>query len=1151
MNTALPFHNLEPRKYIPRRYSPLFITVVEDDVESLFQYCGLTFTDFFAALAAQENPPIRVMNSSSVQQETQDSFFNRVSNDTTMFSQSFIFAEYEEKDTTVPQLAPVPGRFPSEFHYPSPLSMRPPWYTGMIENLLQSMQFSDFNFCDLPACIIYATLSGTNLPLKKVDEVRKSIPFPNWMLEFVTDIPIIRIVVYDGLLVSKPPSDVNAPRGAFAQVIGLCFRSRRMNTAGAIDPVDLRNLFRYDEHLSQNPQFCGFLSNTDLERCRAVVKNVYQTSMAYIEQSLKTYQLQIENAKKLNNRVKGWFNNKAPDRVTQHLQVPWRKILYVIVGSFQMLMGRYELAKKNLLHFNTSIHDGRFPELRIFSSFQAAMASVMLPDGMKSFKEILDDVIINIQQARSIRFLLMAPLLGIEFNDFESTNSLFRANEAIRLCEVGIRKISALWTGNMPKKSLFLAFFFERYAGLLRKNRVSLLQTARAAILYKQADQTAHSLRCYIWLFRSLPRNSWVLLYQEVWLEKAVALCQLSQWSRALNACKDLLALPDLDKRLHERVISQFWTPFNDSTLDKKNLHIQINSLLEVKSLTMTDKTHPSYWGLPEAEFDTMIKEFDQYVRQKISRTTSVSFDSWYDEEDENLHYNKSKAIRTVGVGTQLILTIELYNRYKFSVHLDRAILNATYEGKAKEEKNFEMEEVRGKDIPGFTRETTKLSFKFLPLSEGQYTVNSFTKNYWGYVDTVVDCGPLVFNAVKDVPMLKMEIDDFPEESLTSQCYEFYINVTNIGNTVVDTFLIIYDHPNSIVSSEYRTTSLGSVNFLTVHHELMPMQSTTIELNLWIEHPGETVYHFCIASNGLRCAFDKKSIKASPISKVDSVILRKSNDSGNLTFQCSITSLIDNLSIVGVIDDQSRYLKLIGIPDDNPVLNKGESISIVGFTKDFDPSSETAEAWRTKLMGDRPLAILYEIEGNSFYAQETLKLGTIQLPKRIKIEIPPEVTIESEDGFEKVNCKISWLDPPDDDSFLYVQPGPINFIDDQEGKASRESSIHGSFASSNSNNSLKTGQGIYSSKNGSILPSSASNLVTRIEIPSKNIVNGCRWFGAVRKRLSKENDFQADITFIAQQDGVYKFPVVYTSSSPDFSFSTPIHYTQTVHIISK
>ena len=157
MKTALPFHSMDPKKYVARRYSPLYITVVEPDVESLFQLCGLTFTDFFAAVAVQENPTIRIMEASYVQQIDQDDFFGEVANDTTLYSQSFVYPEYEKSDQTDPNLSPDPSRFPSSLPYPSQYSLRPPWYISMLENLLKAVQFSDFDFFDMPVCILYAT----------------------------------------------------------------------------------------------------------------------------------------------------------------------------------------------------------------------------------------------------------------------------------------------------------------------------------------------------------------------------------------------------------------------------------------------------------------------------------------------------------------------------------------------------------------------------------------------------------------------------------------------------------------------------------------------------------------------------------------------------------------------------------------------------------------------------------------------------------------------------------------------------------------------------------------------------------------------------------------------------------------------------------
>ena len=1113
MNSASPFHDLDPKKYIPRRYSPLVVTVVENDVDSLFQYCGLTFTDFFAAVSSQTNPLIRVLPSASVCRETQDIFFGRVSNDVTIYSQSFVFPEYEEKDVTVPKLSPDPSRFPSAIHYPSKETMRPPWYLTMVENLLMSMQFHEFDFCDFPACIVYATLSGTAGPIKKAEEVRKSIKFPDWMQEFVGDIPIVRIVVYDGLLVSKPPDDVNAPRGAFSQLIGMCFRTRRLGTSGAIDPVTLRNMFKYDSNLMENPNFCGYLSNADIDACKKIIADIYKVCSSYIEQALRTHQFEYENSKQFSNRVKGWFSKKAPDRVTDYKQVPWRKIILLKMGALHMVLGRYEAARSLYKQFSKSIHDGRFPEIVVFSLFMAGMASAMLQDGVRLFRELVEDVMAGIQSAKSIRFLIMVPCIAIEFFDY------FMRNEfSLYFCRLAITKINILWNGNQQMKSLFLALFYERYAGLMREQRHSMLQTSRAAIFYKQANQLSHTLRCFIWLFKALPKTSWILLYQNVWLEKAATLCQLQQWSRALNDCKNLLALPDLCKNLHEKVISQFWSPFNDSSLDKESLHISINSLLEVRSLTITDKTHPSYWQLPEQEFAQLIKEFDQYVRHTMSRTTSVSFDSWYDEEDK---YRKVNAIRNVGVGNQVILTVELYNRYKFAVHLDRAILNAKFEPSGHsttnpDGKGYEMEEIHSKNIQGGTNKTTSLNFKFVPLSEGKYTIDSFTKNYWGYVDTVVECGPLEFNAIKEVPVIKMEIYDFPENVISGQCYEFSINITNIGNMLIHDFLILYDNQGTIEVSDHKTTDLETVSFITVHNELKPMESTLVELVLWVrndnqEHqknPYDIKYHFCVASNGLRCGFDMKTLHVSPSISAEFVSMRKENETNNYVFQCHITSHFASdtngeVEIIGAIDSKCRFLKFVDIDDNDRKLKNGETVSFIGCTAEFKEDEETAESWRSKLIGDKPLALIYQIEDNGLYAQMPLDIKCDKSPLQIKLEMPNEVQVKSNCTNK---CRIYIKNPPPN-AKLYVQPLPFVFVDHKRKK----------------------------------IQDSVDNTP-----PS---FCGCKWYGAKRRVLSKENNFSAEFSFYPRMIGVYSVPGVGVSASPNFERPTIIKFSENVRII--
>jgi hypothetical protein len=113
MLTASPFRSLHPKSFVPQRYAPLFVTCVEDQVERLFRLCGLTFTDYFAALAAQEPEAVRVLPQAALEQESQEAFFGNVLNDVMLCSQSFVFPECEESGATNSQLSPFPDRFPS------------------------------------------------------------------------------------------------------------------------------------------------------------------------------------------------------------------------------------------------------------------------------------------------------------------------------------------------------------------------------------------------------------------------------------------------------------------------------------------------------------------------------------------------------------------------------------------------------------------------------------------------------------------------------------------------------------------------------------------------------------------------------------------------------------------------------------------------------------------------------------------------------------------------------------------------------------------------------------------------------------------------------------------------------------------------------
>ena len=165
----------------------------------------------------------------------------------------------------------------------------------------------------------------------------------------------------------------------------------------------------------------------------------------------------------------------------------------------------------------------------------------------QEFRESIIEIMRDINYANSLRFLMMVPLLSVEFHA-----SVNEKGDAYTLMKHAIMKITLFWNGNIPMKSLFLALFNERMAGLCSDRKKSLFLTSRAAYLYKIAGQLPHAIRCYIWLQRGLPNQSWQLLSQTAWYQKASLLCSLTQYDRGFNDWKELLALPNLSESLQE-----------------------------------------------------------------------------------------------------------------------------------------------------------------------------------------------------------------------------------------------------------------------------------------------------------------------------------------------------------------------------------------------------------------------------------------------------------------------------------------------------------------------------------------------------------------------------------------------------------------------
>ena len=1077
MRTSQPFHSLKPSEFIPRRYSPVFATVVDDEVENVFKLCGLTFTEYFAALGCKLPEPVRVVSHTNVAQEQQEVFFGNVQNEVMMFSQSFIFPEYEESDTTNPQLAPFPGEFVDKFEYPSKESRNPPWFRTMVEMVVQSMFYADFDFCDVPACIVYASLSGWQT--KTASEVKQMLRFPKWMQEFVDDIPIVHVVVYDGLLVSQKPSDASGSKGSFDALFGLCVRSRRNDSPGALDPAMLRELFKYDQPLLNNKNLGAYLGESDLAVARKLLVDIYGVARTKINGIINAHKAEIENSKQLGTRLKGFFNKKAPERVTVHMQIPWKKVSYLRLAGLHMIMHQYDEARKYYKMFNSSIKDGSLPYLRLFSMYMAAMAS-FIPNGSGAFQQQLMEVLQHIGQANNIRFFLLVPSLALEFHA-----EMGELVDAASLCRKAISKVSGKWSGNQFLKMIFMGLFYERLAGLLTEPRHSVLQTAKAELCYLEAKQTPHALRCLIWMYRVLPKDTWTLLSQHVWYEKARILLELKQWSRGLTNCKDLLALPNLDWSLHEKVISLFWTPYNDSGLPKDQLQVRVNSLLEVRGLTMLDKTSAEFWGFAPGEFKSVITEFDDWCRTEISKSQSVTFDSWYDDDETR---RSRKQTRRVRVGGQVLLDIELSNRYKFSVHLDRAVLKADYQGDAPEgEKRYEIQEIHSKNIPGMTDKTTHLQFKFTPLVEGQFSVNTFEKNYWGYVDTQIECGPMVFNAVRDYPALSIELVNFPTSAYDGQCQKFEIVLKNIGDSLASGLAVVFDAPRSMVTlNKENTVKLNGLTIVKVPGALDVGESCRVPMVFVARSEGKSAYRFFAASHGIRCAFAKMEVDVTSAATFSDKFIAKMNDSACNAYHCTVNSNVDGLEIIGLMNTNHRLVKSMMIEPGHKLM-KGETFSFMGLSS--EETDTEFEEWRVSLMDASKMAILYRIDGLELPLQKNLHVNDRKTKYHIRVDMPVLVTVGS-------RCQCTFR-------LLSAKPGKVYYIE----------------------------------------PSKFMHLDVAwpaARMPGVEVPSCCRWFGMTRATLTKENDYTATFLFKAFQCGVYEIQNITISEHPDFSSAVNI-----------
>lgn len=1069
MYSAKPFHSLSPTKFFKQRFSPLAPVFVEPEADELINSSAISFYELFAALGAAEEKPFRLVQFDSIKQTTQESFLSQVNTETMQYSQSFINPEFETDDKVDPKLSPRPFTLGPHLHYPSTESMNPPWYRMMTYRLLESSLYTDYDFVDLPLCIIYVSCSTVSR--FTTDSLRNKLNTPQWMKEFITVIPIMHIVLYDGLKHSKPPDEIKKIRSPFDALFFLGINTREPDQPGAIEAVKLRTWFRYDLEMLERPGFCSYLSNTDITNIKKVLITIFDFTTANIDRQINGHNFEIDNGKKLKNKMKKLFDKKDV-RVTKYGSVPYRKVIRLKVGSFYLITHRYVEARKTYKDFVKVLHEGTFPQLKLYANSMAALCCIMIPEKLQFFNRNMNRSISSNWVSKNARFTIIFPVLASEFHFDKSESS-----EAFQILKLAIGRMSSSFPVKEPFRSLFTALLYERAAGITSNQRKSEFYTANAGIFYLKSDQISHALRCCVWLLHVIQPDPWPLIYQKIWLEKASRLCQLHQSMRAITDCKDLLSLKNLDRSLHMEVINQLWEPFNNSSIGKKKeeLQLRIESLLEIRSFTLIDKTFAEYWGFEREEFDQIIKKFEDWAARKHYFSIDRSIDSWVEDASEAQAKNVKPKI--VPIGSEIVLKLQLYNRYRFNCNLDRAVLRADYEGQ-QEGEPYNIDTVRRIDIIGNTIKTTPIMFKFVPLLEGKFTVNRFEKNYWGYIDNEIDVGPLSFIAVKQYPRLKMEIRGLPDHAHSWDCVNFNINVINDGETEVPGFTIVFDNSN-LIFADCPTEKEHDVSLLTIDKKLAPGESYNQLLHFRANQESIVVLHSFVAINDLRCAFAQHTVAIHRTATVRCIAVEKEDDL-NIAIHCTIFSRIDGLTVIGIMNKDCKLLQTIKSTTSN-VLRVGDSYSIVAFSNEETDTSN--EEWRSKLLKAKNYAVLLKYPNSDIYAQKNLKCNTSRSSNYdFNVEIPSQIYTNLGESSE---CIVKLQNPQNDDVKIYIQPKTIQ-------------------------------------------------LQESIEYNRVGIISSCRWVGVNRILLSKDNNFTAKFKFTPFQYGIYRFEGFYISSSRYF-----------------
>jgi hypothetical protein len=428
-------------------------------------------------------------------------------------------------------------------------------------------------------------------------------------------------------------------------------------------------------------------------------------------------------------------------------------------------------------------------------------------------------------------------------------------------------------------------------------------------------------------------------------LEKAGLLCTLRQWDRSLAVCRLLLSLPNLDPRLHERVISQLWAPFNDAAGQREGTKIHVGAPVDVRSVSGMDSSEPAFWGFAAPHFREVCLTLDQVSGRAMKR--DVSIESWLTDSSAKT----SRTVYTVGVGQRVVIAITVLNRHQFAVHLDEA------EVKVKGDGGCAVSRLTGQLVKPLS--SSILRFEFVPEAEGKFKVDSLKLSYWACCETEVSLGdlaPVVLHCVESLPHVALAFEGLPEIAFSREHITFEVVVTNTGQAAVPSVMVTLDGGrNCVVTS-------GAFNALTGECLVLIAEGIEVgEVRRWTltcRMPRQAmVLHAVAGLLGTRCAFAAAHVKVQPAADLLVRRVDRITWSHESVVFCRVRSIKEDVVVSGMVGRSGAFVKVLG---------EGEAVkerSLLAFVAEPDDKREKASDSIQAFLGEGRLAVCLSVGG--------------------------------------------------------------------------------------------------------------------------------------------------------------------------------------------